>query len=122
MIYQVLGRMDNQQFQIFSNPNNDISRLLLAHFVTVEVILAPILGREWQGRLISTPMEGILDWLDMIYWEVSPGVRHFLNWPVAVTNCIRAEISGERPQRSWLNLYFRKRKPPKPNAETVGCD
>lgn len=103
--------MDNQQFQIFSNPCNDISRLLLAHFVTVEVVLAPILGREWQGRLVLTPMEGIFDWLDMIYSQVAPEMRSYLDWPFSVVAIIKTEMSGERPQRPWLKAFFRNRAP-----------
>src|SRR5436853_4928793 len=101
--------MDSNQFQIFSNPCDDISQVLLAHFVTVEIVLGPILGREWQGRVLSTPLEGILDWLDQIYDQVAPGMRGYLDWPMAVAAIIRTEMCGERPPRSWLKAFFRKR-------------
>ena len=109
LIYHVLGQMSNQQFQMFISPSNDVSRILLAFFVTVEIVLAPILGREWQGRVITTPMEGILDWLDEINDGVSPGMRSLLSWPNRVARIIRAEISGDQPQRPWLKECFRKR-------------
>jgi hypothetical protein len=101
--------MSNQQFQLFSNPSSDVSRLLLAHFVTVELLLTPILGREWQGRLLSTPMDGMFDWLDLIYCQVAPEMRSYLDWPSGTVTIIKAEMSGERPKRPWLKSYFRNR-------------
>ncbi len=109
--YQVLGKMNHQQFQIFLSESNDVTQLLLAHFVALEVMLAPILGREWNGRIHSTPMESILEWLIHIHDEIlSPYFRNFMNWPLAVAGQIKAEVCGEQPPRPWIRECFNKRK------------
>jgi len=88
--------MDNRQFEQFGNPSNNVSRLLLAHFVALHIILAPILGRERQGRMISTDTESILDWLDKIHEEMSPSLRHFLDWPTTVATYVRQVKASHR--------------------------
>jgi len=101
--------MTNQQFQVFSQSTNMVTQLLLAHFVAVEIMLGPILGREWKGRILSTPMEGIFAWLKKIQREMSPNLIPYLNWPAHIARCIEAEIQGERPPRPWLKVFFRRR-------------
>jgi hypothetical protein len=80
----------------------------MAHFVATEIMMGPILGREWKGRVIPTPMEGILQWIYGIYDGVPANLRCFLSWPAAVASLVRAEIRGEKPQRPWLKEFFRK--------------
>jgi hypothetical protein len=100
--------MNQQQFLLFSDLSNSVSQLLMAHFVATEIMMGPILGREWRGRIITTPMEGILQWLNGIYEEVPANLRRFLSWPAAVASLVKAEIRGEKPQRPWLKEFFRK--------------
>lgn len=99
--------MDQSQFRLFSGPNNHVSHLLLAHFVACEIMMAPILGREWKGRVISTPMEGTLQWLHGMRDGIPANLRCFLSWPVSVATRVKAELRGEYPQRPWLKEFFK---------------
>jgi hypothetical protein len=101
--------MDQSQFRLFSDLNNHVSHLLLAHFVACEIMMAPILGREWKGRVISMPMEGTLQWLHGMLDGIPANLRRFLSWPVGVTSRIKAELRGEQPQRPWLKEFFKGR-------------
>lgn len=101
--------MDQSQFRIFSDLNNHVSHILLAHFVACEIMMAPILGREWKGRVIPMPMEGTLQWLHGMPDGIPANLRCFLSWPVGVTSRIKAELRGEQPQRPWLKHFFKGR-------------
>jgi hypothetical protein len=100
--------MNQHQFRLFSDISNNVSQLLMAHFVATEIMMGPILEREWRGRVLSTPMEGIFQWLNGIYDGVPANLRDFLSWPAAVASLVKAEIRGEKPQRLWLKEFFRK--------------
>jgi hypothetical protein len=106
-IYGVLYQMDDRQFQLFTNPIDDINRLLLAHSVALQIILAPILERERQGRMMSTPIESLLDWLDKIKNEVSPSLQGCLRWPSRISKCLRTELQQDQPQRQWFKTFPR---------------
>ena len=99
--------MDQSLYRQFSEHNNHVSQLLLAHFVACEIMMAPILGREWKGRVISMPMEGTLQWLYGMRDGVPANLRRFLDWPVGVASRIKAELRGEQPQRPWLKDFFK---------------
>jgi hypothetical protein len=99
--------MEQGQFRQFSDLNNHVSQLLLAHFVACEIVMAPILGREWKGRAIATPMEGTLQWLYGMGDGIPSNLHSFLDWPVGVASRIKAELRGELPQRPWLKDFFK---------------
>ena len=101
--------MDQSQFRLLNDLSNHVSHLLLAHFVACEIMMAPIFGREWKGRVISTPMEGTLQWLHGMRDGIPANLRCFLSWPVAVASRIKAELRGEFPQRPWLKEFYKGR-------------
>jgi hypothetical protein len=99
--------MDQSQFRLFNDLNNHVSHILLAHFTACEIIIAPILGREWNGRVIATPMEGTLQWLHGMRDVIPANLHCYLSWPAGVACRIRAELRGEQSQRPWLKDFFK---------------
>jgi hypothetical protein len=91
LLYQNFCNMDDQQFKYFISPRNDVSQLLLAHFLALQIIFLPILERERQGRVIILPIENQVDWLDKIDKEVTPSFRSFLAWPTEVVKYAQTE-------------------------------
>ena len=84
--------MEGQMFQEFIDPSNIVARLLIAHFLAIRIIVAPIIDREYAGRARTLHARGHLDWLSMLYSECPPHLRRFLEWTIAVNNCLRDKI------------------------------
>ncbi|KAH8819844.1 hypothetical protein F5884DRAFT_27726 [Xylogone sp. PMI_703] len=93
-IYDGVNRMDNEAFQQFVNPNNEVSQILIAHFVAMQFLVAPIIARQWQGRSRTTPVRSQLDWINTIYHNLSPGMRKYIEWPRAVGVSLATDATG----------------------------
>ncbi|KAF8861135.1 hypothetical protein BDZ45DRAFT_740735 [Acephala macrosclerotiorum] len=93
-IYQAINLLDNQSFMDFSDPENTVSRILVAHFFAIQLLLLPILDREWAGRTKTTPCRMNLDWVARINEGLPANVRHYADWPTAVADAVFEELSG----------------------------
>lgn len=83
--------MSNDLFRDFIDPENHISRILIAHFLALQLIMLPILDREWAGRTKNTPARMNLAWMTTIY-ETSPeGLRNLVEWPQKVAEAVNDE-------------------------------
>jgi hypothetical protein len=76
--------------------------------MALQIVVAPILTRERQKRMLPDSVNGVLAWLDKIHEEVSPGMLRYLAWPIAVATRIRAEICGSLPKRWYREVYLRE--------------
>ena len=94
MIYQAICQMENESFKDFSDPLNNISRILLAHFMGIQMLLAPILDREWAGRTKPTPCKMDLDWIATISAGLPAHMRCYVEWPLAVADAVLEELTG----------------------------
>ncbi|KAG4411950.1 hypothetical protein IFR04_014924 [Cadophora malorum] len=95
-IYQSLNRMSNDLFRDFIDPENAISRILIAHFLAIQLIMLPILDREWAGRTKNTPARMNLAWMTSIYESSPTHLRHLVEWPQAVAEAVRDELAGKQ--------------------------
>ena len=95
-IYQSLNRMSNDLFRDFIDPENAISRILIAHFLAIQLIMLPILDREWAGRTKNTPARMNLAWMTSIYESSPRHLRHLVEWPQAVAEAVRDELAGKQ--------------------------
>lgn len=93
-IYQTINLLDNQSFMDFSDPTNTVSRILVGHFFAIQLMLLPILDREWAGRTKTTPCRMNLDWVARINDSLPSGMRHYVAWPTAVADAVLEELSG----------------------------
>jgi hypothetical protein len=96
--------MESQMFQEFIDPSDSIARLLIAHFLAIQIIVAPIIDREYAGRTRTQPARGHLDWLSMLYANCPLSLRKYLEWPMAVKDCVRDEIDGKEKLISTISI------------------
>jgi hypothetical protein len=108
MIYQGIIKMDGQTFQEFIDPLNSVAQLLIAHFITIEIIMMPIVDREYGGRARTTPARTHLDWLTMIYRNCPLQMRTYLKWPLAVKDCVTDELDGKERLVPTISILRKK--------------
>jgi len=70
--------------------------------MALHIVLAPILGRERENRMMFVTVRSMVGWLNKICEEASPSMHRYLEWPAAVVACIQEELNRERPERLWL--------------------
>jgi hypothetical protein len=100
-IHSTIYEMDHETYAGFIHPQNELGLLLLSHFVAIELILSPIYAREWRGRVMVVPMNGVIDWVARINDEISPSLRHYLKWPNSIADRVHCELQ-EKTLVPWL--------------------
>lgn len=88
-IYNVMGMLSDAEFNEFSNPNNTIGQILLAHFMALEVVLLPMLEREYDKTFPTNQLINRCSWFDSIERSVPSEFRHFVRWPGEILNDAR---------------------------------
>jgi hypothetical protein len=96
MIYTSINKFDVAEFHDFVDTNNWISQILIAHFLAIQMILVPILDREWAGRIKTTPARMNIVWITSILEGTPYNLRHFLNWPTAIMEAVGDELAGKQ--------------------------
>lgn len=81
--------MSDTQFTAFSNPNNTIGQILLAHFMALEVVLLPMLEREYDKTFPTNQLINRCGWFDSIESSVPSEFQHFIHWPAGILNDAR---------------------------------
>lgn len=100
--------MPNTLFRDFVDDTNDISRLLIAHFLALQVIMLPILDREWSGRTTNTPARMNLHWMTSIHDSVLPHLQPLGEWPLAVAGAVRDELAGKQSNIPRIQILRKK--------------
>jgi hypothetical protein len=108
MVYQGILKMEGPMFQEFLQPENTVSRILIAHFLAIEMIMMPILDREHSGRARTTPARAHLDWVSMLHMHCSVSFRKYMEWPVAVKNCVNDELEGKERVIPTVSILRKK--------------
>lgn len=108
MVYQGILKMESPIFQDFIDPSNLVARLLIAHFLAIQFIVAPIIDREYAGRGRTQPARSHLDWLSMLYKECPLRLRNYLEWPMAVKDCVKNEIEGKAKLIPTISILRKK--------------
>ncbi|OBU00771.2 hypothetical protein VE01_01237 [Pseudogymnoascus verrucosus] len=88
-IYNVMGMLSDANFSAFANPNNTVGQILLAHFMALEVVLLPMLEREYDKTFPTNQLINRCSWFDSIERSVPPEFRHFVRWPAEILNNAR---------------------------------
>ncbi|KUJ10463.1 uncharacterized protein LY89DRAFT_656240 [Mollisia scopiformis] len=112
-IYQAINLFDNQEFTDFSDPTNTISRILVGHFFAIQLMMLPILDREWGGRTKTTPCRMNLDWVARINDSIPSHMSYYLDWPTAVADAVLEELSGIHVTIPKLSILRKKIAPGK---------
>ncbi|KAF2872576.1 hypothetical protein BDV95DRAFT_593924 [Massariosphaeria phaeospora] len=80
LLYNVPSRWTHDEFQSFIDPNNSVAQILLAHFISIQAILTPILMLERVGFQGVDAPTAVLGWVEGIYRNVPPHLRHHVEW------------------------------------------
>jgi hypothetical protein len=95
-VFQGIIQMDAEMFQEFMDPSNSVARILIAHFFALQMVVAPIINREWAGRKRSTPLRNHLDQIYQSSRTVPGAFRQYLDWPLAIADAVSDEIMGNQ--------------------------
>jgi len=94
-IYQFFTKMDKERLQDFIDPNNYIARILLGHFLALQMVVSPIIDREWAHRTRATPVRSPLIWISNIYRDCPSRLKDYLKWPRDIGDAVSEEIAGK---------------------------
>lgn len=90
-IYQAFGTMDITLFQELVEPSNVVAWILLANFIAIQMIMAPILDQECSDQGDAT-VRSHLSWVSRIYHGTPLHLRHYMEWPMAVSDNVTLDI------------------------------
>lgn len=97
MIYAGINKLEVGEFNDFIDANNQISRILIGHFLAIQMILFPILDREWSaGRSKLAAGRMNVTWITSIAANTSQSLRHLLEWPLAIMEAVQDELDGKQ--------------------------
>ncbi|PVI07816.1 hypothetical protein DM02DRAFT_608430 [Periconia macrospinosa] len=95
-LYNQPSRYTHDEFQSFVDPSNDVAQILLAHFIAVQALLTPILMLERVGFQGVNAPTAVLGWIEGIYFNVSFGLRHYVEWPMQVARYPYVRFVGQQ--------------------------
>jgi hypothetical protein len=95
-IFQGIIQMSPADFATFMSPTNTISHILIANFFALQLVVAPIINREWAGRKRSTPLRNHLDQIYQLAKGVEEGYESYMEWPLAIADAVVEEVAGNR--------------------------
>jgi hypothetical protein len=93
-IFQGIIQMSPSDFSTFMSPTNTISHILIANFFALQLVVAPIINREWAGRKRSTPLRNHLDQIYQLAKGVEEGYESYMEWPLAIADAVVEEVAG----------------------------
>lgn len=96
LLYNQPSRLSHDEFQSFVDPSNDVAQILLAHFIAVQALLTPILMLERVGFQGVNAPTAVLGWIEGIYFNVSFGLRHYVEWPMQVARYPFVRFVGQQ--------------------------
>jgi hypothetical protein len=106
-LYKDLSMLDNVSFKDLTDPANHVSKILIAHFFAVQIVMLPILAREWEGRTRAMPIRPSLDWISSISSSLPTHMRRYVEWPKTIADTVCDELAGKLPATS-KRLILRK--------------
>ncbi|KAH9212354.1 hypothetical protein DL95DRAFT_304365 [Leptodontidium sp. 2 PMI_412] len=91
-VYRFIIGLESQPFRDLIDPKNLGGRVLITHFLAIQIVGDPIIGREWSGRNKSTPVRYHLDWIYSVCDMLPDDKKKFNGWPRAVADSVRDAI------------------------------
>jgi Fungal specific transcription factor domain len=97
-LYGVLHSMSHEDFLKFVHPDNMISRLLMAYFICLQFVMAPLMKHEWLERashIKPGAATGMIEWAENVFATLPPEMQVYLQWPKEIIRTVRAELAGQ---------------------------
>ncbi|KAF4629232.1 hypothetical protein G7Y89_g8920 [Cudoniella acicularis] len=95
LLYIEMMQMDNESFTAFINPENFVTRILITHFLAIQLMLSPITSKEFTGRR-PIPVRHQIAWVFFGYDILPLHLKHFLEWPKTIADCVKEELDGNQ--------------------------
>ncbi|KAK5939996.1 hypothetical protein PMZ80_007414 [Knufia obscura] len=112
-MYRVWYDLDHDTFKVFLDSSNTTIQILLAFFIGIQMIMAPLTAHEWPERTglsnsgVETPGEtlgissaggqsllGMADWMESVASKVPEELQWHLAWSRNLVGTVIAELSG----------------------------
>ena len=100
--------MDAETFNDFIERDNVVGRLLIAHFLAIQIVFNPIIDREWAGRQRSTPVRTSLEWIRSVSDLLPPDKKSLAEWPRAIADSVVEELSGKQSIVPKISILRRR--------------
>jgi hypothetical protein len=88
--------MDTQRITDFIDPCNHVARILISHFLAIQMVVSPITDREFSHRIRYTPVRSLLNWVNLIYDGCPPHLQRYMEWPKAINDSVETELLGKQ--------------------------
>ena len=101
--------LQGEKFRAFTDPKNTIAQVLLAYFVGIQLMLAPVTAPLYtsplrEGAAGVEMLMGIVAWGEKIFPLIPDEFQVHLAWPKMVTATVRLEISNPKIEKKLLKL------------------
>jgi len=86
-VYQLFMMMPYEDFREFTDPKNEVCKLLQAHFVAMQLIMTPISKVEWGNRQPppdQRPSGRSGRWLETLHKDIPPHMLEYYEWTLWV--------------------------------------
>lgn len=103
-IYHGIIKMDTGRIRDFIDPCNTVVRILIGHFLAIQMIVSPIIDREWAHRPRHTPIRSNLNWIKSIYQDCPTNLKYYMEWPKYIAECVEDELLGRRRTDSQASI------------------
>ena len=96
-IYGLFSRgMRHEEFRDFTDPTNEVGKLLQSHFVALHLIMAPISkvalgedGSTWPG---NEEDRSTARWLSTMHLNIPQKMLEYYEWPISVERGFRGKL------------------------------
>jgi hypothetical protein len=72
------------EFNKFLDSSNQFGPILLGHFIAIEMIISPILAREWGGHFLQHQFAVRRKWFGSILKGLEVKMHIYLTWPASI--------------------------------------
>jgi hypothetical protein len=96
-IYALWYSMDHNEFLNFISPQNKVSQVLFMHYLTLNILMWPVLQQANPGKQNQSPRIGLamLQWGENIYRGLPVTLRTYVKWQADLIAAARAFIMDE---------------------------
>jgi hypothetical protein len=98
-VYNSIGQISNEDFKQLVDKTNNVSQILLSHFLAFHVITVPVIVHEDLTRDLTIYYNIYVAWAIVVHSQLPPAFKHLNEWPRAAlqTALPRVKALKERP-------------------------
>jgi hypothetical protein len=71
-VYHFIITLEKEALKELTDPKNLGGRILIAHFLAIQIVVSPIVDREWYGQSRSIPIRNHLRWIYSVQEHLTP--------------------------------------------------